>query len=383
MSYESSESRTDSELTIQLDHLSCSALSEIGKRGLVEWLSKGHMQTYVNTLNSQFPKDSQEEPVSLPVLWMGNVFVETGKPVLFISASKLGNLLRAANPNSQKDYLRVQELGSDGLISNKVAASGETNIYTISFDDLKRLCPSKLSQFGGALILKKSFQVQLISFEMKAELEKFAYLLEINGFGQSTMCEPFLPERCANLEGVDLRDADLNGVNLCRANLRGADLRGVDFLDTNLRFADLSGADLSGANLRSADLEGASLRSASLKGADLSGVDLSNVVLANSVGLSDRESEMASAREILQRLEEGWTLDAEFWHGDAWTKENPGTVHCLAGMLLPDLEKPGRLASRMMPTLAKFFFNEEGEEGEMLEALKDVAAGTLSVWGVK
>ena len=53
--------------------------------------------------------------------------------------------------------------------------------------------------------------------------------------------------------------ADLDGANLRGANLRGADLDGA-----NLRGADLRGADLDGANLRGADL-----RVAYLRGADL------------------------------------------------------------------------------------------------------------------
>ena len=44
--------------------------------------------------------------------------------------------------------------------------------------------------------------------------------------------------------------ADLQGANLREADLRGADLQGA-----NLREADLRGADLQGANLREADLD--------------------------------------------------------------------------------------------------------------------------------
>lgn len=48
---------------------------------------------------------------------------------------------------------------------------------------------------------------------------------------------------------VDLRGADLRGMNL-----QGVDLRGADLRDMNLR-----GANLQGANLRDADLRGANL----------------------------------------------------------------------------------------------------------------------------
>jgi hypothetical protein len=51
-----------------------------------------------------------------------------------------------------------------------------------------------------------------------------------------------------------------------RANLQGADLRGAD-----LQRADLEGAYLRDANLQGADLQGAYLRNANLQGADLRG----------------------------------------------------------------------------------------------------------------
>lgn len=54
-----------------------------------------------------------------------------------------------------------------------------------------------------------------------------------------------------------------------RANLNGADLRRAD-----LSYADLSGADLRRADLRCADLRGADLRRANLRGADLSYANL-------------------------------------------------------------------------------------------------------------
>jgi uncharacterized protein YjbI with pentapeptide repeats len=78
----------------------------------------------------------------------------------------------------------------------------------------------------------------------------------------------------ANLYGADLRGADLSGANLYGADLRGADLRGADLREANLRGAnlygaDLYGADLRGANLRGADLYGADLREANLRGANL------------------------------------------------------------------------------------------------------------------
>ena len=78
----------------------------------------------------------------------------------------------------------------------------------------------------------------------------------------------------ADLSGVDLEYADLDGTDLRDANLSGADLRGADLRSANLWYADLRGADLRDASLGCADLEYADLDGADLSGADLSGADL-------------------------------------------------------------------------------------------------------------
>ena len=80
--------------------------------------------------------------------------------------------------------------------------------------------------------------------------------------------------RNANLSGADLGGADLRNANLWYADLRGADLRDTSLGCANLYGADLSGADLSGADLRDADFRDANFRDANLYGADLGGADL-------------------------------------------------------------------------------------------------------------
>jgi len=64
-----------------------------------------------------------------------------------------------------------------------------------------------------------------------------------------------------DLQGANLRNADLWGANLYYANLRNA----------NLRNADLWGANLGNADLRNADLWNTDLRNANLLGANLDG----------------------------------------------------------------------------------------------------------------
>ena len=84
----------------------------------------------------------------------------------------------------------------------------------------------------------------------------------------------------ADLNGADLREAnlsgaDLSGADLREANLSGANLNGADLREANLSGANLRWANLSGADLRWADLSGADLRWADLSGADLRWADLS------------------------------------------------------------------------------------------------------------
>ena len=79
---------------------------------------------------------------------------------------------------------------------------------------------------------------------------------------------------CADLSGVDLEYADLDGADLRDANLSGADLRGADLRSANLWYADLRGADLRDASLGCADLGYADLGGANLSGADLEYADL-------------------------------------------------------------------------------------------------------------
>lgn len=95
----------------------------------------------------------------------------------------------------------------------------------------------------------------------------------------------------SELGRIDLRDAELDGLdiphvcfahsNLDGARLTGAKLAGATLSDTLLRKTDLSGADLCGADLTRADLDGAILLGADLTDAKLSDVSLSGVIADN------------------------------------------------------------------------------------------------------
>lgn len=69
----------------------------------------------------------------------------------------------------------------------------------------------------------------------------------------------------------NLAGADLNRLNLSEADLRQADLTGATFFLADLSDADLSGAVLRGTKFGGADLANADLRGADLRGASISG----------------------------------------------------------------------------------------------------------------
>jgi len=88
----------------------------------------------------------------------------------------------------------------------------------------------------------------------------------------------------ANLNGVQLEGAHLDGANLNGVQLEGAHLDGANLNDAQLTFANLNkahlngvqleGAHLDGANLNDAQLTFANLNKAHLEGAQLEGANL-------------------------------------------------------------------------------------------------------------
>lgn len=90
------------------------------------------------------------------------------------------------------------------------------------------------------------------------------------------------------LQGADLRNANLNHMDLSGAQLRGADLSGANLRGVNFEGADLRGANLQGANLTVASFHGANLDGADLTGAKMQGTyfedaSLRGTQLANTV----------------------------------------------------------------------------------------------------
>jgi Pentapeptide repeats (8 copies) len=81
-----------------------------------------------------------------------------------------------------------------------------------------------------------------------------------------------------DLQGADLRRANLVSVHLEGALLRGVHLEGANLVRARLQGAILVGAHLEGANLLVAHLEGASLTSAHLEGASLGSAHLERAI---------------------------------------------------------------------------------------------------------
>jgi hypothetical protein len=178
--------------------------------------------------------------------------------------------------------------------------------------------------------------------------------------------------RSANLTGANFKCADLNDTNFFLADLGSACL-----MDANARKAKFVGANLANANLCNADLTFAVFRNANLTNVnlhlvDLSGADLTDAVLTGAIGLGNKSSEIAFANRLLDILARGeGQLEQKVWHNECQT------IHCIAGWGTPDVKFPGAQASRMYPTLAKFFFSTNEV---VMEALHKVATGELSVF---
>jgi uncharacterized protein YjbI with pentapeptide repeats len=80
----------------------------------------------------------------------------------------------------------------------------------------------------------------------------------------------------AQMNGVDLREADLTNAFLVGALLNDAHFEGAELLSADLRNAELIEAHMEGADLLGARLNGATLTGAHFAGADLTGADLTD-----------------------------------------------------------------------------------------------------------
>ena len=97
----------------------------------------------------------------------------------------------------------------------------------------------------------------------------------------------------AKLASAQLQEANFYTACLENANLREAKLQGANLNDTQLQLADLSGAQLEGADLSHAQLQGANLENAQLQAASLVGA---NLVGANLKGANLQGADFSKAQ---------------------------------------------------------------------------------------
>jgi hypothetical protein len=166
------------------------------------------------------------------------------------------------------------------------------------------------------------------SIKNNAPLQQLAYEYFLNHFGDDGK---------VNLEGADLRGIVLNGASLQGAKLRGANLEGAILNGANLQGADLRGASLKGANLQGADLTGANLINSYLDKANFTAADLTNSFMTN-VRLNKTnftDANLANVRllpfrELLGSIFKGakWnsrTMIHNYWFGDTGEYTNPNS----------------------------------------------------------
>ena len=134
-----------------------------------------------------------------------------------------------------------------------------------------------------------------------------------------------------------LSDGTLKNIALIHAHLEGADLmnadlEGIDFHQAHMEFTDLSSANLSGA-----ELVRATLKNANLSNADLKGADLFKANLVNAIGLTPAQLRTVK-RLIGATLPDGKLYDGRYnLEGDmeflAWSRIDKNSPADMAKML--------------------------------------------------
>jgi uncharacterized protein YjbI with pentapeptide repeats len=158
-----------------------------------------------------------------------------------------------------------------------------------------------LALFGGGLALTAGYLVSRAVFVAQARLDRELRRAEERRERDNQRVMLSMTE---SMPGVDLREADLQGISLRQKDLTGANLRGANLEGATMDRVYLNNACLAGANLRraaigvpgfsagmtnvdltDADLSEATiiadLRLSTLRGADLRGADLSRAMVSH------------------------------------------------------------------------------------------------------
>ena len=136
------------------------------------------------------------------------------------------------------------------------------------------------------------------------------------------------PKNCPR---PNLREVELSYTNLNGADLRFADMQGARFFKTEFEAADLSGARLTGARLDQANMSGVSLRFAHLDSTVLRGCDLRRADLR---GADLRKANLEGAQLDEAQLDganlSGAVVDADLLIPSMWIKCGSGATRRIA-----------------------------------------------------
>ncbi len=113
---------------------------------------------------------------------------------------------------------------------------------------------------------------------------------------------------------LDLREADLSGMDLRNARIQGARLGGANLEGCDLRDARFNSSDMRGCNLRNADLRNTSMHRVVLTGADLRGAKIDRLGVGHQrMCISPATFEDVNwEREELERILEMINLNPDF-----------------------------------------------------------------------
>jgi hypothetical protein len=114
--------------------------------------------------------------------------------------------------------------------------------------------------------------------EIRAEYEQYARRI-----AEAEAVEPYGYEYPNVLNYEDFLLSRGGGVDLRRAELRGMDLRGYDLSYCTLVRAQMGGADLRGANLHKCSLVDANISGADLRGAQIQHANLTNAMVCDAL----------------------------------------------------------------------------------------------------
>ena len=231
------------------------------------------------------------------VTWWQRIAVELDLVLLWLFWPAIALRESEAPPVAQTRFLiarRIQRVGTIGILLTLTLGSPLLLLVgTFPGDVLQkveipgramlidgRFNPATLrpeSPFSSHLVLPKFDAIDQAKLDSKEKIDFVSQTIAVYG---------------RDLQGANLRLADLRkvnfifsrltGANLGSARLTGARLDHADLTDAKLGYADLTGANLDHADLDRADLDHADLTNANLTTANLNGANLTDAKITQS-----------------------------------------------------------------------------------------------------